>query len=277
MTKLNHKTTRAFVSGALGGTLKTVCTLPLDVIKTTQQVSTQRRSILQQAKYIHSIRGLKGFFVGADVALTAQVGKVGIQFAAFQTWESILQNTFLAGVLAGVTEALIWTTPSERIKIVQQAEVASVSVRKFANSKAAIRSILQEQGVKGFFIGFVPTAIRQGSSLGVRFFTYSECKLYLLNADKENQSRLWHAPLSGAVCGVTSAALNQPIDVVKTKMMSYEGSKSGRSTIETLTQLVRKEGVAALYKGFSARGLKIAVGQAIVFGVYGNLQQFFSG
>ena len=274
MTPL-EKTGRAFVAGALGGTVKTFCTLPLDVIKTTQQVSTNPRTVLGQARHLQSTRGWSIFYVGTSVALTQQIGKVGIQFAAFQSWNALIPSTFFAGALAGITEACLWTTPSERIKIIQQAELAKTSTqrRQFVGSGAAIRAIFRQQGAAGFFRGVVPTAARQGSSLSVRFFTYSEAKMYLQRQDKKQQSRLWHAPLSGALCGITSAALNQPIDVVKTKMMTFESGAAGIGTIKTFLDLLKQENVFALWKGLPARGLKIGVGQTIVFGVYGNIQQ----
>jgi hypothetical protein len=265
------KTGVSFLSGALGGVVKCTCTLPLDVIKTTQQISsnTKRRSIWGQARYLYSTRGLFGFFVGFDVVLTQQVGKVGIQFASFQSWNSLVNQTFVAGALAGVTEACVWTTPSERIKIIQQAELASANQpRRFVGSATAVRYILKESGPAGLFRGVVPTAIRQASSLGVRFFTYSECKNFLYRK-QGNQKKLWHAPLSGAICGITSATLNQPVDVIKTNMMSSQCKKE--SMIQTCNRIIQNDGMTSLYKGWQARSLKIAVGQAIVFGVYGNI------
>ena len=139
--------------------------------------------------------------------------------------------------------------------------------------------IAREQGPLGFFKGVLPTAIRDASSLGVRFFTYTKVKQMLSENDASNTSRLWHAPLAGGVCGVAGVLLNQPVDVVKTQMMSYDGGKkrvgggSGRSTtmIEILTFIVRHEGIGALWRGLPARSLKIGVGQAVVFGVYGNI------
>ena len=271
----SSKTGQSFLAGALGGIIKCTCTLPLDVIKTTQQISTEtRRSVIGQARYLYSTRGIGGFFVGYDVVYTQQIGKVGIQFASFQFWDSLVHNTFIAGACAGVTEACLWTTPSERIKIIQQAELASTQQRRFAGSTTAIRYVLKEMGPLGLFRGVIPTALRQASSLSVRFFTYSECKEYLLRVDADGKGRLWHAPLSGGVCGVVSASLNQPIDVIKTNMMGGSGVGSGaKSMVQTWKQVVQVDGLSGLYKGWQARSLKIAVGQAIVFGVYGNIRE----
>ena len=161
----SSKTGQSFLAGALGGIIKCTYTLPLDVIKTTQQISTEtRRSVIGQARYLYSTRGIGGFFVGYDVVYTQQIGKVGIQFASFQFWDSLVNNTFIAGACAGVTEACLWTTPSERIKIIQQAELASTQQRRFAGSTTAIRYVLKEMGPLGLFRGVIPTALRQASS-----------------------------------------------------------------------------------------------------------------
>jgi len=283
---------RSFVAGAAGGVVKTLFTLPLDVVKTTQQLDyqSQPRTVAGQANFIYSTRGIRGFFTGYDVALTQQIGKVGIQFASFEFWNGIVHQTFIAGCLAGITSACVWTTPTDRIKIVQQAELVEKSgKRRFHNSLQAIHVIAREQGPFGFFKGVLPTAIRDASSLGVRFFTYTKVKHLLSEQDSMQQSRVWHAPVAGGVCGVAGVLLNQPVDVAKTQMMSIDGGKKrvggggggggggGRGSastttmIEILTFIIKNEGVSGLWRGLPARSLKIGVGQAVVFGVYGNI------
>ena len=56
-------------------------------------------------------------------------------------------------------------------------------------------------------------------------------------------------------------------------MMGGSGVGSGAGMVQTCKQVVQVDGLSGLYKGWQARSLKIAVGQAIVFGVYGNIQE----
>ena len=48
-------------------------------------------------------------------------------------------------------------------------------------------------------------------------------------------------------------------------------STSTTTMIEILTFIIKNEGVSGLWRGLPARSLKIGVGQAVVFGVYGNI------
>ena len=41
---------------------------------------------------------------------------------------------------------------------------------------SAIKDLYRTQGLGGFFVGFVPTAARQGIAMGIRFALYDEMK-----------------------------------------------------------------------------------------------------
>lgn len=71
---------------------------------------------------------------------------------------------------AGFVEAAVWTTPTERIKVLRQTEVGGGD--KYGNLFVAARTIVRTQGISGLFVGLVPTSIRQASSVGVRFALY---------------------------------------------------------------------------------------------------------
>ena len=121
--------------------------------------------------------------------------------------------------------------------------------------------------------------MRQSTSLAVRFALFHEAKDALRGANG-GRALAWHAPLAGAFCGAVGVALNNPIDVAKSRLQASVqqlGRGAPRPTmVGTLQQLVREEGVLAMYKGVVPRMTKIAVGQAIVFGVYDRVHALTS-
>ena len=290
----------SFAAAAFSGVVKSTCTYPLDLIKTTIQlqkkanIQHQRQgTIFNTGADIIRRKGVTALYVGWTTSLIQQVGKVGIQFSAFEFWYSFLQSaftqynnsfenienkhsilTFSAGLFAGATEAIIWTTPTERLKIIQQAELREgVKTREHRGFVRALTNIIKTHGVSNLFVGVVPTAIRQGSSLGIRFLLFSTLKQSFETLDKNHPNAVWHTPIAAGSCGVISVMANNPIDVIKTRIQSQYGHNNNKSSslFSTLKDILKKEGVSALYKGVTARAMKVGFGQIIVFSGYTKL------
>jgi hypothetical protein len=292
-----------FLAGATSGVVKCFFTYPLDQLKGQVQMSSEKHvSMASTTRWIYRQRGLRGFYVGASAAYWEQIGKVGIQFVSWEYWylaaahahrflrplpsdtHTLAEHTtfsLFAGFMAGATEALLWTTPMERLKMIQQSELAkergrSAVRRKTIGTIRAIRATFVQQGFPGFFQGLVPTSLRQGSSLALRFALFSNIKRAL--EDYSTSTRPWHAPLAGLSCGVLASLANNPIDVVKTRVQSQDprdAHRRYRGTYQTLLLIFREEGLRALYKGVWPRALKLGAGQMVVFTGYTHLLNRF--
>ena len=105
---------------------------------------------------------------------------------AFDTYKSLLQDgegkisgpkTVIAGFGAGITESLLAVTPFESIKtqLIDDRKLAQPRMRGFLQGSALIA---REQGIRGFFKGFVPTTARQAANSAVRFSTYTSLKQF---------------------------------------------------------------------------------------------------
>lgn len=72
----------------------------------------------------------------------------------------------LAGLAAGVTEAVAVVTPMEVIKIRLQAQHHSMAdpldIPKYRNAAHALYTVLKEEGVGALYRGISLTALRQG-------------------------------------------------------------------------------------------------------------------
>ena len=125
---------------------------------------------------------------------------------AFDTYKALLQDEFgkisgprtvIAGFGAGITESLLAVTPFESIKTklcvsavihkgVFETDVHHldrIDDRKSANPRMrgflhGSGIIFREQGIRGFFQGFVPTTARQAANSATRFGSYTTIKQF---------------------------------------------------------------------------------------------------
>eukprot|EP00617_Octactis_speculum_P011949 CAMPEP_0185792558 /NCGR_PEP_ID=MMETSP1174-20130828/159001_1 /TAXON_ID=35687 /ORGANISM="Dictyocha speculum, Strain CCMP1381" /LENGTH=276 /DNA_ID=CAMNT_0028487641 /DNA_START=64 /DNA_END=894 /DNA_ORIENTATION=+ len=268
-----------FLCGAVAGACKVTVTMPLDVFKVQMQLhksskNPQFRSMTTTARSVFASDGLRGLYAGFTPALLNQTGKVSIQFGLYESWKSFLergchlQSSFMAGLLSGVTEAVVWTTPWDRIKIHRQAEIGTAS--RYRNVFHQCMVMSRHSGPSVFYVGWVPTAVRQGIGQGVKFATFDRTK-ELLSGWSEG-ARAWHSVVAGAVCGAASALANNPLDMVKSQLQAGECGAPVPGAWLTMTRIVTNGGIAALYHGMAPRLVKICVGQAIAFGIYDNFK-----
>eukprot|EP00747_Dinoflagellata_sp_TGD_P089600 gnl/TRDRNA2_/TRDRNA2_164386_c0_seq2.p1 gnl/TRDRNA2_/TRDRNA2_164386_c0~~gnl/TRDRNA2_/TRDRNA2_164386_c0_seq2.p1 ORF type:complete len:204 (+),score=29.13 gnl/TRDRNA2_/TRDRNA2_164386_c0_seq2:68-613(+) len=181
--------------------------------------------------------------------MVAQVsGKAGIRFAAFSQMQAAIatagslsksQVNFLAGIGAGIIEAAVWVTPTERLKVLKQAELESAKTGGAAVSSGGffqnVASLYSKQGVPGFFVGLVPTAARQGIAMGIRFALYEEVKVLFdsslwsektgivgkLTGSSDTVPKSIKLLLAGMTTGVVSSLVNQPIDTAKSRIQEH--------------------------------------------------------
>jgi solute carrier family 25 citrate transporter 1 len=77
-------------------------------------------------------------------------------------------NTGIAGLAAGVTEAVLVVTPMEVIKIRLQAQHHSMAdpldIPKYRNAAHALYTVVKEEGIGALYRGVSLTALRQGTN-----------------------------------------------------------------------------------------------------------------
>jgi solute carrier family 25 (mitochondrial citrate transporter), member 1 len=84
------------------------------------------------------------------------------------------------------------------------------------------RIIAQEQGIRGFFKGFVPTTARQAANSAVRFSSYTGLKQiaqsYVAPGEKLGALSTFGI---GGMAGVITVYATMPLDTVKTRYVPY--------------------------------------------------------
>ena len=225
-------------------------------------------------------------YYGLPAFLTQTSMKAAIRFTAYETCKTLLVETMglsgtavstnlLSGLVAGAAEASVWTTPTERLKVLRQSEVKSKTPR-YTTLLGALRTILTEQGIAGLYKGITPTALRQASSVGVRFMLYEPTKSLYMKLTGQDKPNTFITMMSGGTVGGLSVILNNPIDVVKSKIQSQSKSDlppKYTSTMQCFRSVLAEDGMRGFAAGLLPRVVRVFCGQAVTFVVYEHIVQ----
>lgn len=270
---------------------------PLDTIKVRMQLSRRgkdapRRGFVRTGMEIVKRETPLGLYKGLGAVLTGIVPKMAIRFTSFEWYKQVLAgpgNTpdggkiFIAGLAAGVTEAVAVVTPMEVIKIRLQAQHHSMAdpldVPKYRNAAHALYTVVKEEGFGALYRGVSLTALRQGSNQAVNFTAYS----YFKDALRKWQPELdptaplpnYQTTFIGLVSGAMGPLSNAPIDTIKTRLQktpAAPGVSAWKRVSLIAADMFKQEGFHAFYKGITPRVMRVAPGQAVTFTVYEYLK-----
>ncbi|AEO68728.1 uncharacterized protein THITE_2118328 [Thermothielavioides terrestris NRRL 8126] len=269
---------------------------PLDTIKVRMQLSRRgrqpgmpKRGFIRTGLEIVRKETPLGLYKGLGAVLTGIIPKMAIRFTSFEWYKQLLasretgsisgRGLFVAGLAAGVTEAVAVVTPMEVVKIRLQAQHHSMAdpldVPKYRNAAHALYTIVKEEGAGALYRGVSLTALRQGSNQAVNFTAYSYFKEWLFQWQPQYRDGgslpSYQTTVIGLVSGAMGPLSNAPIDTIKTrlqKMKAEEGSSALQRITRIASDMFKQEGVHAFYKGITPRIMRVAPGQAVTFTVY---------
>ncbi|KAI2470348.1 mitochondrial carrier [Annulohypoxylon bovei var. microspora] len=291
------------IAGGGAGMMEALACHPLDTIKVRMQLSRRarqpgapKRGFVRTGTEIVKRETPLGLYKGLGAVLTGIVPKMAIRFTSFEAYKQMLadaetqtvsgRGTFLAGLAAGVTEAVAVVTPMEVVKIRLQAQHHSMAdpldIPKYRNAAHALYTVVKEEGFGALYRGVSLTALRQGSNQAVNFTAYTYFKEALLRwHDKEGTGLgtgalpSWQTTIIGLVSGAMGPLSNAPIDTIKTRLQktpAEEGVSAFKRISVIAGEMFKQEGVHAFYKGITPRIMRVAPGQAVTFTVYEYLK-----
>ncbi|CAI4061151.1 Mrx20p SKDI_06G1160 [Saccharomyces kudriavzevii IFO 1802] len=271
-------------------------TYPFEYLKTGLQLQpkgTAFEIILPQTK---------SYFVGCSALNLAAFGKTILRFITFDKLCHSLNNNvdnndnfqrltgpnlLVAGTLTGIAESL-FIIPFENIKttMIQSAMVDYEKLEKAQPQtgvkptfhkptiKAAhvgrveklfptVKHMYRTRGLSAFVQGTTPTIFRQIANTSIQFTAYTAFKR-LLQGRNDNTS----FAITGLATSFTLVAMTQPIDVVKTRMMSQNAKTEYKNTLNCMYRIFVQEGMATFWRGSIFRFMKVGISGGLTFAVY---------
>lgn len=294
------------VAGGTAGLFEALCCHPLDTIKVRMQIFKRTKELNVKApgfvttgKNIYHNEGFVALYKGLGAVVIGIIPKMAIRFSSYEFYRQILTDestntvstgsTFLAGVMAGVTESVMVVNPMEVVKIRLQAQHLSTAPPilnstagpitpqvKYNNAIHAAYTIVKEEGFATLYKGVSLTAARQATNQGANFTVYSKLKDFLQDYHNKEALPSWETSCIGLISGAIGPFSNAPLDTIKTRLQKSASNKldkkvqsSNWSQIVIIgKQLIKEEGFRALYKGITPRVMRVAPGQAVTFTVY---------
>lgn len=286
------------VAGGGAGMMEALACHPLDTIKVRMQLSrrarapgVKRRGFIKTGVEIVKRETPLALYKGLGAVLTGIVPKMAIRFTSYEWYKQALSDkttgevtsraTFLAGLLAGVTEAVAVVTPMEVVKIRLQAQHHSMAdpldIPKYRNAAHALYTVVKEEGFGALYRGVSLTALRQGTNQAANFTAYTELKAFLQNRSENPNATLpgWQTALIGLVSGAVGPFSNAPIDTIKTRLQktpAQPGETAMGRIVNIGSQMWKQEGIRAFWMGITPRVMRVAPGQAVTFAVYEYLK-----
>lgn len=282
---------------------RTISKAPLSAVGSSSSVlSPSGRTVtaslgpIGTARRIVEREGFMSLYKGLTAVYCGIIPKMAIRFLSFEQYREMIQKlvgpqtknnggseflpsvTLSAGLMSGLTEAILIVTPAEVCKIRMQSQYHSLmdptqmARRKYTNVVQTAITIVKEEGFTALYKGIVPTMMRQGCNQAVNFSMYHLFKAKLLEMQKKSELSPGESLLLGGISGGLGPLVNNPLDVVKTRMQK-QVIKPGtelkyKGVFQAVALIAREEGYFALWKGISPRLLRIVPGQAITFMTY---------
>ncbi|XP_058054391.1 mitochondrial thiamine pyrophosphate carrier-like [Anopheles bellator] len=196
-----HHNVRNFISGAASGTVATVITLPLDVVRTrliSQDPGRGYRSSVQGLKLIYLHEGVRGLYRGLGPSVLQIAPLTGGQFMFYNIFGSMFRQyfnistsetlpaieLFICGGLAGIcTKLLVYPLDlaKKRLQIQGFAKSRQTFGRHFVcdNMFHCLYSIARQEGFIGLYKGLYPALLKACFMSAFYFAIYDEMVLIL--------------------------------------------------------------------------------------------------
>jgi solute carrier family 25 citrate transporter 1 len=270
---------KAIIAGGVSGAIEICCTYPIEFTKTVAQLDSGSGGTMGVIRNTMKTSGPLGFYRGLSSMVYFATPKAAIRFSAFEKCSGVLTGSdgkpmfggataFMAGLGAGTLEAIFVTTPQETIKIKLIDDAFKSEVPRFNGFFHGVSTIIKEEGWGGIYHGLTPTIFKVATAQATRFGVF----MYIPAEWRKGALR---TAAAGAFAGGVSVIIFQGIDVIKSRMQGLDAHKY-KSTMDCLSQLIKNEGVMALYKGVGPRLARVCCEVAITMSLYGEVVKFLN-
>jgi hypothetical protein len=186
------------VAGALAGVASTLCTYPMELVKTRLTIEKDVYDNLLHA-FVKIVRdeGPGELYRGLEPSVIGVVPYAAANFYAYETLRDMYRRvsgkeevgnvpTLLIGSAAGAIASTA-TFPLEVAR--KQMQVGAVGGRQvYKNVLHAMYCILKKEGAAGLYRGLGPSCIKLMPAAGISFMCYEACKKILID-DKEDAAK----------------------------------------------------------------------------------------
>jgi len=280
-----EKPIHSLIAGATAGAIEAFVTYPTEFVKTRSQFGGKRESPIAIIRSTFQTKGFTGLYSGCSALIVGNSVKAGVRFVSYDHFKQKLSDSegklsaprsLLAGLGAGMMEAIFAVTPSETIKtkLVDDAKRSNPQYRGLIHGTV---SIVKQEGIFGIYRGLFPVMMRQGANSAVRFTTYATLKQFVQGTARPGQQLPSAITFGiGGIAGLVTVYTTMPLDVIKTRMQSLEARSQYRNSFHCAYRIFTEEGILRFWTGATPRLARLVLSGGIVFTVYENIIKVIS-
>ncbi|PWZ11264.1 Adenine nucleotide transporter BT1, chloroplastic/mitochondrial [Zea mays] len=185
----------SLVAGAFAGVSSTLCTYPLELIKT--RLTIQRGvydNFLDAFVKIIRDEGPSELYRGLTPSLIGVVPYAATNYFAYDSLKKVYKKMFKTNEIGSVPTLFIGSaagaissTATFPLEVARKhMQVGAVGGRKvYKNMLHALLSILEDEGVGGLYRGLGPSCMKLVPAAGISFMCYEACKKILIEEEDE--------------------------------------------------------------------------------------------
>ncbi|KAL8604354.1 hypothetical protein ACOMHN_028117 [Nucella lapillus] len=273
-----------FLAGGFGGVCCVVAGHPLDTIKVRLQTMPKPlpgqnpiySGTFDCARQTVVKEGVKGLYKGMGAPVAGVAPIFAICFFGYGVGRRLQQSHpdqelsyfqhFKAGMLAGVFTTVIMA-PGERIKCLLQIQQASEgNARKYAGPVDCAKQLYREGGIRGVYRGSAATLLRDIPASGMYFMTYEWLQHLLTPAGhSRGELSISRTLFAGGMAGIFNWMVAIPPDVLKSRLQTAPHGKYPNGIRDVARELLREDGILALYRGVTPVMLRAFPANAACF------------
>ena len=190
-----------------------------------------------------------------------------------------VRNLVCGGVAGAISRTLV--SPLERLKILHQVQYLSSkgSAEKYGSVVSSLRTIVKEEGWRGFYKGNGINCVRVFPYVGIQFFCFEQIGGVVSGGKKGRDNRPLLTPLEklgvGASAGICSVIATYPLDTVRGRLTAQGGTMEVLydGMFDAMRKIAKAEGISAFYKGVRPTLVGIGPYVGINFLVYETLKE----
>ena len=176
------------------------------------------------------------------------------------------KNVTSGGIAGSLSLCFVYSLDYARTRLANDLKSAKKgsAERKFNGLIDVYRKTMATDGIVGLYRGFVVSCVGTFIYRGLYFGLYDSLKPRLLGENAD----FWPSFLLAYGVTVTAGLASYPIDTIRRRMMMTSGQViKYKGSMDCLSQTVRNEGAAALFKGAGANILRGMAGAGVLAGV----------
>ncbi|KAE9586965.1 hypothetical protein Lal_00004593 [Lupinus albus] len=185
----------SLIAGACAGVSSTICTYPLELLKTRLTIQRGVYDGLLDA-FLKIIReeGPAELYRGLAPSLIGVIPYAATNYFAYDTLRKAYRKAFkqekignIETLLIGSAAGAISSTATFPLEVARKhMQVGALSGRQvYKNVIHALSSILEQEGVQGLYRGLGPSCMKLVPAAGISFMCYEACKRILIDDEDE--------------------------------------------------------------------------------------------